>query len=100
MLIPFTSPTLRELDSLPVDERARVLRTYATSASAKRLIRVFQASMLVAAVLLVAAINLAGASQVICGIAVPVSLALGICTYRIGATRAIRSILNGSASGD
>ena len=96
MHIPFSAPYIPELDALPDSERTRLMLSYTTSASAKRLIRLVQASMLLSLALLLLAINLGGTWRLLCGVAVPISLILGVVVYRVGATRALRKLLDGA----
>jgi hypothetical protein len=96
MHIPFSAPDIPELDALPDSERTRLMLSYTTSASAKRLIRLVQVSMLLSLVLLLLAINSGGTWRLLCGAAVPISFVSGVVAYRIGATRALRRLLNGA----
>src|ERR1035437_2822866 len=51
MLIPFTAPRSSELDALPPERRAKVLKDYAESEIARRLIRRTKAVLITAIVL-------------------------------------------------
>ena len=97
MRIPFTAPQIPELDALPVDQRALVLRNYARSTRARRCVRFFQTSILVAAVLFCIALTSPGTVRAACMLAGALSLVGGVVYYRVAATRAIRTILR---SGD
>jgi hypothetical protein len=66
MLLPFSAPRLPELDAMPVDKRRLILARYASSPEAHRFIRVFQISILAAAVLLGVAFSFAGAVRLAC----------------------------------
>jgi hypothetical protein len=98
MRIPFTAPQIPELDALPVEQRALVLRSYARSTAARRCVRFFQASILVAAVLFCIALTSHGATRAACMLAVALSLVGGVVCYRVAATRAIRVILRNGDS--
>ena len=94
MRIPFSTPDIPELDALPDSERGRLMFSYTTSASAKRLIRLVQASMFLSMAFLLLAINLGGTCRLLFGVAAPISLVLGVVVYRVGATRALRKLLS------
>jgi hypothetical protein len=96
MHIPFSAPNVPELHALPTPERELVVRAYATSSSAKRLVRLFQASLFLSLAFLFLAVNSGGIWRLICGAAVPISLVLGVVVYRVGATRALRRLLDGA----
>jgi fatty acid desaturase len=94
MRIPFSTPDIPELDALPDSERGQLMFSYTTSASAKRLIRLVQASMFLSMAFLLLAINLGGTWRLLFGVAAPISLVLGVVVYRVGATRALRKLLS------
>ena len=96
MHIPFSAPNIPELDTLPERERTRLMHSYATSANTKRLIRLVQACMFLSLAFVLLATNLDDAWRVICAIAAPASLVLGVVVYRVGANRALRELLNGA----
>jgi hypothetical protein len=99
MRIPFTAPNFAELAALPADRRAEVMSLYATSRSAKHLVRLLQAALAMAGIFLISAINSDGLPRVAFCFAAFAAIIFGIVSYRIGATRSLRNIINGSASG-
>ena len=98
MLVPFTSPQMPELDALPLEQRARVLRRYALSGEARRCIRCFQVSIFVGIGLFFFAQLFHGAVRAICFLAAALLPVGGVAYYRVAATRAIRSILRSADS--
>ena len=96
MHIPFSEPDIPELDALSESERARLMYSYATSPGAKRLVRLVQVSIFLSLAFLLLAVNLRGSWRLFFGVAVPLSLVLGVVAYRVGATRALRKLLDGA----
>jgi hypothetical protein len=97
MRIPVTAPNFAELLALPADKRAEVMRAYAASRSAKHLIRLLQAALAVAVAFFFLAINFGGLQRIAFCLAAFGAIIFGIVSYRIGAARSLRNIINGSA---
>lgn len=93
MRIPFTVPQLPEINLLHLNDRKHVLKKYAESKAAQHLIRVFKVQMFVAILSFMLAFILHDILRIIfIGIG-GILVIIGIITYRICATRAIRRIL-------